>query len=114
VSGTLLLCHKSKYSTTHWYIIAPPFSHLLGEKARTEETAKKIYARCWGDGPPHIDYSGLKIIRSILKEAGIPEPQLPVRTPADIAKKDQLYRELGKKVKRVIDEKKATNARKQK
>jgi hypothetical protein len=26
VSGTLLLCHKSKYSTTHWYIIAPPFS----------------------------------------------------------------------------------------
>ena len=29
MSGTLLLCHKSKYSTTHWYIIAPPFSENL-------------------------------------------------------------------------------------
>ena len=31
MSGTLLLCHKSKYSTTHWYIIAPPFSHDVGK-----------------------------------------------------------------------------------
>ena len=26
MSGTLLLCHKSKYSTAYWYIIALPFS----------------------------------------------------------------------------------------
>ncbi|MFT4578959.1 MAG: hypothetical protein ACI9UO_001786, partial [Nitrospinales bacterium] len=28
VSGTLLLRQNKKYSTTHWYIITPPFSEL--------------------------------------------------------------------------------------
>jgi IS30 family transposase len=32
-SGTLLLCHKSKYSTAYWYIIALPFS-VVDEKQR--------------------------------------------------------------------------------
>ncbi|MGK0179277.1 MAG: hypothetical protein ACI8PD_001070, partial [Nitrospinales bacterium] len=28
VSGTLLLRQNKKYSTTHWYIITPPFSYF--------------------------------------------------------------------------------------
>jgi len=32
VSGTLLLCHKSKYSTAYWYSIALPFSAQPGSR----------------------------------------------------------------------------------
>jgi hypothetical protein len=57
---------------------------MLGDHDQARACALNAYRRAWGEGPPYIRWYGLERSRTLLRQLGESEPQLPPFDPSKV------------------------------